>query len=249
MTFRELLKQDRPILGIYVACADCTVVEMAARAGMDYIRIDLEHGLLDYSTVAQLIRTATNLGMPVQARVADLSDITRLLDFGVTGVVIPDVDSVDYAKRIIDKVKYAPVGMRGMNTTPRCLGWDGSRFADYVKAANEEVLLGFQLESRQAVDNIDAILSLGGVDMISSGKADLSQSYGVIGQITNPLILEKEEYIIRKGLEYGKIPTVLSTSAERTKKLFGLGVRMLTIGSDTQIIYQAMKQAVGLHQG
>lgn len=244
MTFRELLKQNRPVFGIYVVSPDPNLIEIAAHAGLDYIRIDLEHGMLSYSEVREIVRVATLSGMPVQARVSDLSDVTRLLDFGVTCIIVPDVDSVESAKNAVNLVKYTPLGNRGFNNGARFLKFDTSGFMDYIKTANEEVLLGIQIESRQAVEKIDEILSVDGIDMVSSGKGDLSQSYGLLGQNTHPLVLEKEAYIIHKAIEHGRIPTVLSTSASRTKELAALGCRILTLGNDMDIYASGIRDAI-----
>lgn len=247
MTFRQLLAQERPILGMYVSCSDLAVAEIIAKSGVDYIRIDLEHGIMDYSTVANIIRIATLSGILVQARVCDLSDITRLLDLGVTSIFVPDVESVEYAKKLIEKVKYTPLGMRGMNNCSRFLDYNPAGFKEYLKTANDEVLLGIQLESKTAIENIDSILSLDGIDVVSSGKGDLSQSYGFTGDSGNPFIVEKENFIIQKAIEHGKIPTALSTSPERTASLYQQGVQMITIGSDLLVINDAMRQMVSQH--
>ena len=247
MTFRELLKQNRPVLGLYVNSIDPGLIEIAADAGLDYIRIDMEHGLFGYDEVRELARTATLSGMPVQVRISDLTDITKLLDFGVTAIIVPDVNGAQSAKNAVLQVKYAPLGSRGFNNGPRFLKYSSMKFMDYVERANDEVLLGIQLESKEAIEHIDEILAVEGVDMVSSGKGDLSQAYGLLGQNTHPMILEKEAYIIQKGLEYNKIPTVLSVSAERTRELHGLGVNMITIGSDMEIYAQGIRNCLERH--
>lgn len=244
MTFRKLLAQDRPILGLYVVSPDPNLIEISAKAGLDYIRIDLEHGLLSYSEVREIVRTATLSHMPVQVRVNNLSDVTKLLDFGVTGIIVPGVDSVEAAKDAVNLVKYSPLGNRSFNNGARLFKFDSSEFMDYIKTANEEVLLGIQIESKQAIDRIDEILSVEGIDMVSSGKGDLSQSYGILGQNTHPLILEKEAYIIHKAIEHKKIPTVLTTSSSRTKELFALGCRILTLGSDMDIYAAGIREFI-----
>lgn len=247
MTFRELLKQDRPVLGLYVNSIDPSLIEIAADAGLDYIRIDMEHGLFGYDEVRELVRAATLSGMPVQVRISNLSDITKLLDFGVTAIIVPDIDSAPSARDAVSQVKYAPLGNRGFNNGPRFLKYSKKGFTDYLEQANREVLLGIQLESREAVEHIDEILAVEGVDMVSSGKGDLSQAYGLLGQNTHPLILEKESYIIQKGLEHNIIPTVLSISAERTRQLYGQGVKMITIGSDMEIYAQGIRNCLERH--
>ena len=249
MTIEAIKHRTTPLLGLYVCSSDPNLVEIAARAGIGYIRIDLEHGMLSYAEVRELIRTASLWNIDVQVRVSDLSDVTRMLDFGVNAIIVPDIEAREDAERAVRMVKYAPLGARGFNNAPRFLQFSSDGFMDYLKTANDSTMLIIQLESRQALDNIDEILSVPGIDAVSSGKGDLSQSYGLLGQNTHPQILEKEAFIIQKAVEHGKLPTALSTGCERTQQLLQAGVRMITIGSDMDVYAAAIRMALKKHAG
>ena len=123
--FSELLKQEGPVLGLYLEINCPSIIEMAKEAGFDFVRIDYEHALFDYSDLAEMTRTATLLDMPVQVRVSNFHDITKLLDFGVTGIVVPDVNTVERAQQAVEITKYYPIGSRGMFPSSRCLKISG----------------------------------------------------------------------------------------------------------------------------
>lgn len=232
-------------MGLYVTLCDPSVAEMAKRAEFDFIRIDYEHTLFDYTDMAELVRTATLLDMPVQVRVSNLYDITKLLDFGVTGIVVPDVNTVEQARQAVKATKFYPIGVRGMFPIGRCVKMAGcSSFSEYLKIANDLVTLTVQVEDIGAAACIDEIASMEGVDMLASGKADISQSAGVPGQTDHPRVKEMEELIIKKALEHGKQPVVLVGDGNRIKKLVAMGEKIFMVGIDNEIIFRAFKDVV-----
>lgn len=242
--FGDISRLDKPIFGMYVSIADPSLVEMAYNAGFKFIRIDMEHILFDYSAVSELIRTACLLKMPVQVRISDTSDVTKLLDHGVDAIVCPDVETVEQAQTIVDLVKYAPLGKRGMFPVSRFVKFGLDPFQPYTDVANDYVSACVQLESTTALENIDDILSLEGLDIVSSGKADMSQSMGLIGQTKNPRVIEAENFITKKAVEHGKVPIMLAGSRERVHELWELGCRVFTVGPDISIIAKSYKETV-----
>lgn len=236
-------------LGLYVATTDPAIVEMAAYAGFDFIRIDCEHMLFDKSVVADMIRTANNIDLPVFVRVSSLDDITGLLDFGASGLIVPGVSSKEDALRAVGLTKYAPLGERGMSTCGRCLKYGHIAQKDYLSEANEQVSLIVQLETKEALANIDDILSVAGIDMVATGKSDLAQSLGVIGQPNHPQVVEAENIVVTKALEYGKIPTLMGDTPEKVAELIKRGVLCVTVGYDTKLILKALKDYMGKFSG
>ncbi|GHU26364.1 4-hydroxy-2-oxovalerate aldolase [Betaproteobacteria bacterium] len=246
-TFRDLQQKKGPVLGLYLQNADPFIVEAAKAGGFDYIRIDNEHVLYDYSQIKELIRVAILLDMPCQVRVSDLTDITRMLDAGATGIVVPDVNTVERARQAVQATKYAPLGVRGMYPLPppvgrflRAAGFDD--FADYVKAANEIVTLTVQIEDVRAASFLDEIISMPGVDMVASGKADISQSVGKLGLTTAPEVVEFEKLLVRKALEHGKTPTLMAGGNPAfVREMTRLGVKFFSCGPDEAIIANAFR--------
>ena len=243
-SFNELFKQEGPILGLFISSPDPYMVEMAKVSGFDFIRIDNEHILFDQSNISELIRTANLLDIPVQIRVSSFHDITKFLDFGVTGIVVSNVNTVELAKKAIAVTKYYPIGSRGMYPIGRCVKISGYSSDEYLKVANSLVNLTIQIEDIKAAKYIDDIISLEGIDMISSGKADISQSAGVPGNLNHSKVIEMENLIIKKALEYGKQPVILVNSRKRIEELLTLGAKAFTVGFDYEIFLAALKEFI-----
>jgi len=247
--FNDLLNQDGPILGLYISSPDSSIVEMAKRTGFDFIRIDNEHILFNYSDIAELVRTATLMDMPVQVRVSNLNDVTKFLDFGVTGIVVPNVNTVERAKEAIAVTKFYPLGSRGMCPICRCVKISGCSPSEYLKIANDIVTLTIQIEDVRVAKYIDEIVSLEGIDMLSSGKCDISQSAGVPGQTNDPKVVEMENLIIKKALEYGKQPVILVNSRKRIDELMAMGEKIFTVGPDYEIFLKVLQDSVREYKG
>ena len=234
-------KEGKPSYGIFITMVDSKLVELAAYAGFDFIRIDCEHSMIDYTAVGNLIRTAKLLDLHVLVRTPNSADITKLLDHGADGIIFPDIKTKEQAQQIVDLVKFAPLGQRGISTNARNTRFGDIPINEYVKTANDEISLTVQIESREAFDNLDDILSVKGIDMIASGRNDLSQSMGFLGQASHPEVMEAEATIVRKTLACGKVPTMLANSPKRTKELQQMGVYVSVLATDTGIILKGWK--------
>lgn len=242
VNIKERAKQGLDSYGLNIALHDPSVVEMAARAGYDFVRIDCEHMLFSRDTLMEIIRTARLLGMPVQARVTDLGQASAFLDFGVSALMFPHVSSAEKARTIVKAMKYAPLGERGMTTSARVLNFGEVKLSDYAAVANERVSIIIQIEDLNGIRNIDEILSVEGIDMVATGRNDLAQALGFPGQNTHPEVLATEEKIIRKAIDYGKMPTLLVKNKARIEKLRELGVHCFTVARDDLLLYKSLTE-------
>jgi 2-keto-3-deoxy-L-rhamnonate aldolase RhmA len=229
-------------LGVFVNITDPKMIEIAAYAGFDFIRLDLEHNMVDMATLGNQILTANYIGIPVVVRTPILDDITRLLDYGADGVIVPGVRDRQDALEVVDMAKYAPLGQRGGAASGRCTKYGAIPFNEYTKTANDNVCLTIQIENKTALENIDDILSVQGIDMVASGKNDLAQSMGFAGQPGHPEVIAAENRIIRKALEYGKYPTMMAGTPARVQELMAMGVYNVTLGIDCGMILTALKK-------
>lgn len=239
---RKKMQAGEEYFGLYISMTDPTGIELAKLAGYDFVRIDLEHNLFSQAELRELIRTATAAGLPAFVRVPSLSYVCALLDMGASGIIAPHIDSADAAIQAVNEVKYAPLGLRGLAGAQRCTRYGHTKLTDYMTQANEDILLCIQIEDKTGVEQIDEILSTAGIDMVSSGRNDLSQSYGVPGQNTHPTVTAAEETVIKKSLEYGKQPVLLVSTSKRKEQLQAMGVRGFMLGRDTQLLRDAMKE-------
>lgn len=234
----------RDTYGVYLSIPNPTMVEICKFAGFDYVRLDMEHSLYSEAEIRECLRTAHALELPAWVRTANLSLITPLLDMGATGIVVPDVKSKETVETVVELVKYAPVGMRGMMPNGRPLRYGLDPIAPNMEAANREVCLVVQLESQEALDHIDDILSVAGLDMVSIGKQDMSQSLGVPGQGGHPKVVAAENFQIEKTIVAGKCPAPLVTSLDRMKEFRAMGVHCFTIAYDTALLMGAFSNAL-----
>ena len=238
----HLFKSGKPCFGIYVSFPDPSMIEMIALAGYDFIRIDAQHTLFSLSEIRCLIEAANAHGLPVFVRVSDLSQADAILDAGADGLLVPGINSVSEARVAVDKVKYAPLGHRGLSGFGRFNQFGQIDLKTSTEQANKNILLGIQIESREGLENLDDILSVDGIDIISSGKNDLSQALGLeAGQSSHPSVLAAENDIITKTIDHQKIPIMLVGSLERQKTLLEKGVSAFMIGRDTSIYFRALQ--------
>lgn len=241
LTIRQRAQRGLDSYGLTIDMMDPAVIEMAGAAGYDFVRIDREHVLFDNTTLRNLFDRARLIGLPCQIRVNAIEDINCYLSLGASAIMVPHVESRAQAQAAIDMVKYAPVGERGMSGGVRAVRFGQISRAEYLQTANDRIDLIVQIESRKGIDHIDEILSLEGIDMVATGKADLSQSFGVPGQKAHPDVLAAEAFIVKKALEYGKVPTLVAENAERAAQLREMGVHCYLTGHDESISFKAIK--------
>lgn len=244
--FLNKMSEGKELLGIYLSLFDPTTVELAAQSGYDFARVDLEHTLMGMSELREMIRTATLVQLPVFIRVSSLESITAMLDMGADGIMVPGVNSVEMAQKAVALTKYAPLGCRGMAGSQRNTGFGEQKMKEYTVQANREVMLCIQIESREGLEQIDRILALEGIDMVSTGRLDLSQSLGLAGQNDHPEVLAAEDTIVRKAVQYGKLPILLVNTPERKDMLAEKGVRGFMTARDSLLLRNAMRNNVAM---
>lgn len=241
-TIRARVQAGLTSFGLSVVLPIPSVIELAVKAGYDFVRIDCEHSYMSPVELRGLLSTARLLGIPCQVRTPDAANLTPLLGQEPAAIMIPHVDSAAYARQIVDSCKFAPLGTRGMDAgtrSIRCGGMSRSEYMSYAARAQDVIV---QIESRSAIQYIDEILSVEGVDMVATGRADLSQELGVAGQKDHPDVIEAENFIIQKMMEYGKIPTIAADTAQRVQQLYEMGVRCFLVGKDENLLDKALKK-------
>lgn len=242
LTIRERAKRGLRSYGLTVDLLDPVMVEMVAAAGYNFVRIDREHILFDNAALRNMFDRARLLNIACQIRVNALEDINCYLSLGASAIMVPHIESREQALAAINMVKYAPLGERGMTGRIRSVSFGGMTREEYLQTANDKIDLIVQIESREGIAHIDEILSLEGIDMVATGKADLSQSFGVPGQKAHPDVLAAEEFIVKKALEYGKIPTLVAENKQRAEELEAMGVHCYLTGHDESILFKAIKK-------
>jgi len=176
---KHALKEGRKLLGAWVQTASPFAAEIFAKAGVDILMIDMEHGPNDILSLLDQLRAIGRFdSVPlVRAPWNDMVTIKRILDAGAYGVLIPYVNTPEDARAAVSYCKYPTEGVRGVAPSPRAPGWNMNA-ANYMTHANEEVLVMTAVETMEAVDNIDELVKVEGLDGIFIGPMDLATSMG-----------------------------------------------------------------------
>lgn len=237
---KAALRAGRPQLGTFAKLADPAAVEILALCGFDFIIIDREHTQMGDETMVHLVRAAQAHGLVPTVRVRELNAaaILHALDAGALGVQVPQVNSVDQARAVIDAVKYAPQGKRGFAASQRSARYGFCDAATYAARSNAETLVTVYCETKEAVEALDGILALPEIDVVFLGPADLSASYGVIGQTKHPLVTNAIESVIAKTRAAGKAVGTVCKDAAEAAALVARGVTYLSLDSDQGLLAQ-----------
>lgn len=216
-------------LGVSLMFPAPQLVEMLSYAGFDWVLLDCEHGSLSLADVELMAMAADASGITAIARPRSNSaaDIQSVMDRGVKGVQVPHVSTRADAERAVAAVKFGPGAARGLAAGTRPDRWGlGARMADFVASQNAGSLVCVQIEDREAVDNIDEILAVDGIDVFFIGPSDLSQSMGHPGNPKAPPVAAAIEATLAKIVAAGRAPGMPAT-AEALPEVVGRGCRYI----------------------
>ncbi|MBA4423106.1 MAG: siderophore biosynthesis protein SbnG [Syntrophus sp. (in: bacteria)] len=246
---KQAIRDGQTVFGVYIGVPSPTMVELAGYAGFDFVRIDICHSAVDLPTIANMIRAAEASGVTPMVRLDyDPHLIAKVLEAGAMGLLIPDVSTVETARSVVDAVHFAPVGERGTFAAARITRYGAISGGEYAKWSNEEILLGVQIESKEAADNLEMTLGVDGIDMIGSGRGDLANALGLTGQKNHPSVLALEEKIFDTAKKRGKYisvnldptaPDFAETVASWKKK-----AQVITLGHDLTLLRKHFGDAI-----
>ncbi|MFQ6015665.1 MAG: HpcH/HpaI aldolase/citrate lyase family protein [Anaerolineae bacterium] len=222
------------------------IAQILAAAGFDFIIIDMEHGTYNLETVAGIIRVARLCGICPIVRVPDplYHLMSAPLDAGAQGLMIPRVESREVVEGIVQSVKYPPQGLRGCSTVRGHTDYRSVEVKEFLQFANEETLLVIQIERRRAVEEIEALLSVEGVDVALIGPRDLSISLGVPGESKHPIMMESTQKVVDTCRKYGVTSAIHTGDLEILKYWRDRGMRFLSYSSEVAMISSMGSQAV-----
>jgi 2-dehydro-3-deoxyglucarate aldolase/4-hydroxy-2-oxoheptanedioate aldolase len=209
------------------------VPQILKNCGLDFVIFDMEHGRCDLALLAELIVCAKNAGIPPIVRVPDIEfrPLSRVLDLGASGVVVPRVETPEQAKFLVSQLKYAPAGCRGV-----ALGVAHDRYRaggpSYFEDANRDTVVIALLETARAFENLDGILATPGLDVAWMGHYDLTVSMGIPAQFDHPKFLEKMDQLLDACKRHEVAAGFLPGSPADTKHWVSKGFRVLSLGTD-----------------
>ena len=236
--------------GIWLALANETVAEIAGKAGFDWCLIDAEHGPNTLTSIAAQLRALAGTHAHAVVRVPMDEDwmLKQVLDLGVQTIVVPMVNTAEQAAQVAAAVRYpnsiSSVGSRGMGAV-LARASDYGEIVDYVSSANEQIFLFVQIESAEAVVNVDAIAATPGVDGVVVGPADLSADMGFVGQIDAPEVIAAIDHVYARTKAAGKIVGTIVFDENDIHNQIDRGVTFLGLGGDGFLLRQSMRSLAG----
>jgi 2-keto-3-deoxy-L-rhamnonate aldolase RhmA len=214
---KRILSEGGLALGTHVGgIADPQIVEIIGLAGFDAAFIDMEHTTYDLHDVQLAVMAAERVGITPIVRTPgfDPAFILRLLDMGVQGIQVPHVSSAETAREAVKAVRYPPLGERGMAAGSRAADYGRIPLVEHMAQSNGEILLACMIEDTAAVERIDEIAAVDGVDLLAVGPSDLSRSLGVSGQPDHPRLVAAIDRV-REAVKKGAGPIGLAAQSRR----------------------------------
>ncbi|HLW24302.1 MAG TPA: HpcH/HpaI aldolase/citrate lyase family protein [Steroidobacteraceae bacterium] len=242
--FKHGLAAPRAQVGLWSTLCSNIAAEVVADAGFDWILFDTEHSPNELpGLLAQLQAMGTSPTSPV-VRVAwnDPVLIKRTLDLGVQSLLIPYVQNLEEARRAVASVRYPPAGIRGVSAGSRASRY--GRIPGYLSRAQDEICLLVQLETRAALDPLEAIAGLEGIDGVFIGPADLAASFGELGNPQAPLVQAAICEAAARLARVGKAAGILAVSEADTARYLDWGYGFVAVGVDTQILARGCESLV-----
>ena len=245
-TLRRKLAAGGTALGPFMNCSYGAFIEAAGLAGFDYAIIDTEHGPLSIETAEDLCRAAQGAGLApiVRVRANEPSLIQRALDIGSAGVQVPQIETSDDAEAVVRSARYAPLGRRGLSYYTRAGDYAIHGTTGVTDALNREQLVIIHVEGVRGLENLDGILAVDGIDVVFLGPYDLSQSFGIPGQVNDPRVVEGMEEATRRIRAAGRWAGTFAADPATAQRWIDLGVQYISLGVDVGIFATACRDLV-----
>jgi 4-hydroxy-2-oxoheptanedioate aldolase len=234
--FKRALKAGTPQIGLWSSLSSNYSVEVIAGAGFDWILLDSEHSPADLENLLTQLQAAAPYPAHSVVRVPwnDMVTMKRVLDIGAQSLLVPYVSTAAEAKSAVSYTRYPPAGVRGVAGTTRATRF--GRVKDYAKRAHEEICVLVQVETEAALDNIEAICGIEGIDGVFIGPADLHASMGHTGEIANPKVKPLIDQAIRRIRKCGSAPGILTPSEADARHWLECGALFVAVGADVGIL-------------
>jgi 4-hydroxy-2-oxoheptanedioate aldolase len=243
--FKRALRAGKPQIGLWSSLSSNYSVEVIAGAGFDWILLDCEHSPNDLESLLAQLQAAAPYPTTSIVRVPwnDMVTIKRVLDIGAQSLLVPYVSTKEEAQAAVSYTRYPPKGVRGVAGTTRATRF--GRVKDYAKRAHEEICLLVQIETQGALDNIEAICAIDGVDGVFIGPADLHASMGYAGEVANPKVKPLIDDAIRRIRKAGKAPGILTPNEADAKHWLQCGALFVAVGADVGILARGAEALAG----
>lgn len=242
-SIRERVLNRELLTGTFLSLGSSITVEMAGNSGFDWLLIDMEHGWGSHAHLLPQIQAAGATPAAPFVRIEDNQTprFKRVLDLGASGIMIPYISSVAEAEHAVSAMRYPPRGVRGVAKLSRGSGF-GADFEDYFENGHEQLTTVIQVETVDALNDIDNIASVDGVDVLFVGPMDLTVNMGIRGQFDHPDYISAQKKIAEAAKNAGKAAGILLQSADQVSPTLDLGYTFVALGSDGALVNLGMRQ-------
>ena len=235
-SFKANLLSGKLQIGCWSTLTSPITAEILGLAGFDWIALDTEHAPNDLnSLLIQLMALKESVSAPVVRPPSnDPVVIKRLLDVGFCNIVVPMVETAEEATNAVHTTRYPPEGVRGVSVSMR-----GNRYGttpDYLNQINQNITVIAQIESRKALENIDEILKVGGIDALFIGPSDLAADLGHLGNISHHEVQEAISLITARALAVRKSVGIFTSSETDARRYISMGMNLVAVGSDQSLL-------------
>ena len=244
-TFKRRLHERSPQVGLFTTLNSPAVVEVLAGCGFDWILIDAEHSPTDVADVIAQLRVLAGRGVSALVRPgwSDMVLIKRLLDAGVQSLLIPYVETAEAAAAAVGYTRYAPAGVRGVMGASRAASYDET--TDYLQTAADEICVVVQIETAQALANIEAIAAVPGVDAVFIGPSDLAASMGHLGDVRHPQVQAAVDDAFLRLRAIGKPSGYFTLNEDDARARLAQGVDIVAVALDATILRRGAVRLLG----
>ncbi len=242
---RQLWAEDKAAVNGWLAIPNGFSAEVMAHQGWDSLTIDMQHGVIDYAALVPMLQAISTTNTVPIVRVPWLEPgvLMKALDAGAYAVICPMVNTREDAQKLVHYTRYAPQGTRSFGPIRATL-YGG---ADYPQHANSTIVRFAMIETAQALDNLDSILSVEGLDAIYIGPSDLSLSLGCkpVFDDVDPKAQQAIEHIMARAKAHGVVAGIHNGRADVARARVGLGFRFVTLGSDARLLAAGSQELLG----
>ena len=241
--FRNRLQQGELLLSTLISLPSAEIVELLSKLGFDWLFVDGEHGPFDTLQMQKMLQAASP-SCPCIIRVPNYESVSikKALDIGAAGIIVPQIKTAEETKAAVQAAKYPPQGIRGVGLA-RAHEY-GISFTDYLDAANEQTCVIIQAETKEAIDNIEAITAIDGVDAILIGPYDLSANLGYTGQIEHPEVTSAIKKVALACKNQNVKLGYFGVNAEAVAPYIDTGFTLITVGVDSLFLLNGAQQTL-----
>lgn len=242
---KEKIRSGEAVHGCWINMASTISAEIVGQAGFDWLLLDLEHGAGDVAIMYQQLQALSASSSASIVRIDQLArpKAQRILDAGAGGIMFPQIQSAEQAREAVEMMYYPPRGSRGMAKMTRATGF-GKSADDYINNLDQNLVSVIQIETLQAVQNVETIAATDGIDVLFVGPTDLTVSLGILGQLNHPNYQDAINAVATAAKKYGKAAGVLLQDVNEYEMYYRLGYRFLACGADSMFVRKGAEEMV-----